>query len=87
VISVPSTSEECLYDVIYRDLTPIGGTGGPRVVTDVNGLLCPGKTKYIAGPTMKFSQAPESGHDAIVEGVGYYSGTLVSSKDDGAVKP
>lgn len=42
VVSVPSTSEECLYDITLRDSAPIGGTGG-RSVTGVSETLCQGQ--------------------------------------------
>lgn len=84
VIHIPTESEECIYDITLTDSPPLGA--GQRNVTTPSELVCPGEMKYIAGPTRSFSQAPEAYSDAIVQGYGYYSGTLVSSKDGSAVK-
>jgi len=48
-VSVPSTSQECLYDVVMNDPAPIGGTGGSVNVTSVSAKLCPGEKVYISG--------------------------------------
>ena len=48
-ISVPDTSEECLFDVVLNDPAPIGGTSGPLLVTIAPDELCPGDVTFIEG--------------------------------------
>jgi len=85
-ITVPSTSDECLYDVVLDDPAPIGGTTGPKNVTKPNELLCPGQTVYVAGDTKSGSLAPEASFTANVDGYGYYSSIKVSSQDPASVR-
>jgi len=87
VITVPDTSEECLYDVTLTDRAPIGGIKGMRNVTAVRETLCKGQTKYIPGVQRTGLAAHEGPFDAIVQGYGYYSGTEVTSRDHASVWP
>jgi len=86
VISVPPDSDECLYDVVYMDPAPNGGTVGRKALTNATELFCRGETRYVEGPSMTFSQAPESASSAVVEGFGYYSGELVRNEDSASVQ-
>ncbi len=85
VISTPTSSEECLYDVTLSDPAPLGGIGSQILITKVTDLLCPGETIYISGPNRTGSLAPEGSIDATVVGTGYYSSQQVTDKDPAAV--
>jgi len=87
VISVPSNSEECLYDVTLTDPAPIGGTNGTQKVTTVGETVCQGQSVYFPGITRSGVVAQEGPFDATVEGYGYYSGTQVINRDPGSVQP
>jgi len=87
VISVPSDSEECLYDVTISDPGTIGGTNGTINVTREDEILCPrGMVKYMAGPLKSFAELETTeSAEASVEGYGYYSGSLVTNGDGASV--
>jgi len=85
-ITIPTASEECLLDVVLNDPAPIGGTSGPRVVTTVPDVICPGEVRYIEGETRLGSEGPEGPIDAIVAGVGATSGQTVTDKDPAQVE-
>lgn len=84
-VSVPESSEECLYDVSMNDPAPIGGLQG-HSVTQPSDRLCPGETVYISGSSFPGSAAPEGMIDATVTGTGYYSGQTVTHQDAAAVE-
>lgn len=86
-ISIPdSSSGECLYDVVFNDPAPIGGTGpGNQTVTQPSDLLCPGDKIYIEGDVKIGALAPEDSIDAYVYGTGQYSGIEVTDEDPAAV--
>jgi len=84
-VSIPSDSEDCLFDITLNDPAPMGGTNGRINVTAIQEKLCPGQTRYVAGQNRSFSQAPEGWFDATVEGYGYYTNALVSSSDGARV--
>jgi len=82
-ISVPTTSQECLYDVVLADPAPAGGTGGPRNVTRLDEVLCPGQTRYISGEP-RWGRT-DGNIEATVEGYGYYSGDHAMSRDSASL--
>jgi len=86
VISVPSNSDECLYDVTLTDPAPIGGTGGMNNVTKIDETLCKGQTVYVPGVNRTGLAVQEGPFEATLQAYGYYSGTLVSSQDGATVK-
>jgi len=80
-ISVPSTSEEYLYDIKLTYPASAGGIGTIKVTT-ASERLCPGgETRYIVGPTRSSWQVQKDSIEAIVEGYGYYSGVQVTNRD------
>jgi len=85
-ITVPSSSDECVYDIVLNGPAPIGGTGSPKAVTSKNQLLCPGEKIYVAGLTKTCSYGDEGPIDATVDGYGYYSGNVVHSQDPASIK-
>jgi len=84
-ISIPSNSEECLYDITLSDSASVGGIGS-FLVTKTSEMLCPGEVRYIAGLTRSSSQVTVESTEAAVQGYGYYSGTLVSGRDSAMVR-
>jgi len=87
-ISVPSTSEECLYDVVLTNPARRSGTKGSMAPTKVNELMCPGKKMYVPGPVSSLDKEwPEGMVFASVEGYGYYSGIRRVSRDGAGVFP
>lgn len=71
-VSVPSNSEECLYDITLSDDPSSGGIGIVGVTTAGESLCPGGETRYFAGPTIVGQVVPFY-IDATVEGYGYYS--------------
>lgn len=84
-ISVPESSDECLYDVHMNDPAPIGGLPN-HSITHTSESLCPGDTVYVSGSSISGSLAPEGFIQATVVGTGYYSGIQVTDTDDAAVE-
>jgi len=83
-ISVPSTSDECLYDITLLDPALTGELDRLRSVTTANETICPGGEKrYIAGPVNRISQTLTESTMVTIQGYGYYSGKLVTSRDAG----
>jgi len=74
-----------VYDVTLTDRAPIGGTNGTIRVTAIHEKMCPEETRYVAGPTRSFSQAPEGWYNATVEAHGYFANTRLSSQDGASV--
>jgi len=88
VISVPTTSQECLYDIVLNDPARIGGTNGPQVITQRHELLCPGQKLFISGNVSRLRKVASEGMVvATVEGYGQYSGNRRMSQDGAGVFP
>jgi len=92
VVTVPSTSQECLYQMSMVDPAPIGGisSGSPIAVTSSTSdadMMCPGDVRYFPGRVVQGLTAQEGPFDATVTGKGVLSLKTVSDVDPASVTP
>lgn len=76
VVSVPSSSKECLYKVSISDPVRVLGLFGDGLMNVTSGntdFLCPGEVKYIEGQVEKGLEKYEAPSEAKVTALGVFS--------------
>jgi hypothetical protein len=90
-VSVPASSEECLYAMSMTDDAPSVSANNPIAVPDIylslDEMMCPGDERYVSAAEISGLTSTEGPFNVTVVGKGVISDTTVSDTDPATVVP